>query len=1315
MFSDRNHPLEPEFNTELLGWDSNQKRVYGQVLFDLTPENADQVEEDIQLELLGLQEEGGRLPFFLMVFTFNQITGKIKHFLTRYTYSRLKTLIDTVRDPTHVWENYERSSPEEKSDLEAIIHTILGTSLDQEGDEGLYEVAQIGLWHPNFALEMNQSDRNIIYRDFPETGHFPVEGTGFTRIVGRFMRYWFDETCFQKLLEKDPSNKELWFWLELKRRPNIGEELESRYQISWFVQNPNYNEKEGKPFNSIYAIPCAAYALKGQISDEHYEELYAQPFITTEGVKTAHLRRFLNPRGYRLVVHQIEVQNNKYKSRPHYYPSKPEEGMKDVIINCWGGHWFREDGYIEHFLVRLEKAKELGILKPFNAFEFEQKYENLSFDAMLDFDANKFVEEHPDEYTFTNSDYEIPEYKKRNTIERLYFADFEATTDEHFHKPFLLCAKGVDALTENGQLVFADREEYSLWGENCAKNFLDSLLKLYGERNPRRKDPRCRVYFHNLKYDFTFLLPWLSDIHEVTKEGKLYSVKACYKNRGMKCYIDFWDSLPIFQCSLERAVNDFLTEEEREKMGIRKEAFPYQYYTYEMFQEKADDWRTIESAKGKFSTDSKIDEAKYLQFVTNLKRTLPFIPEYEDLSNEYGTVWGHRLSYVSNMCKQEEYEYHYSSDRMYYQNYDRHEEEYTEEFNYKTYAEFYCMQDVRCLAAIVVKFAQLLIGKGCEGVHGTPPFSLDLRSYRTASSLGFDYFQRRVMFKQNEKGEWVPRHEWAMPKNSLRAIVQKTVRGGRVMTRDNQKWHYEAKDEKTIIQDYDAVSLYPSAMSKLWLSDGIPKLIKGKYGKREFLTWFADPEDDSNRRRFKDGCIHLTRLNTRRKLHFPMLCIKDEKTKLNTYKNFDNEEVDTWVNAIDLFNLVEFQDAEFDWNAAIVWEGSRHYEIRTAIRDLFHFRFLNHGKYADEEGGLVYKHEHPIQNVAKLMMNSIYGKSVLKVSNKEKMIVEATRWQKNKETGAFEEYDNWLKFFKANLYRVKKITNLSPTLSEVEIYKRDTSASMNIFGSNVLAMARRLIGRVMSLAEELEERYPWMAPGLFYTDTDSMHITNQLLKVTEDVFAARYHHPLRGEELGQFHPDFDAPKGFHKDERVKGAVESWFIAKKMYADKLEGTEGSIGYHLRMKGIPTDQIKFEQYAEIYANKPVTFDLLIGHCSFFYQNGKVGSRSELKRTIMTKEAREQLKLTRKRARSESPSPNPSPSPKRAHLGSVSEDEEAQQDDFAFQASSFDWEDLAAEEARRDGLLITDDADTVLLPLSPPSEQELQIDESQVIDIE
>ena len=1265
--------------------DSKKVRVYGQILYNVTPGNAEEVEEDIQLQLMALQDkvrDAVRVPFFLLVFVYNQINGGVKNYTIRYSEESLRALINTVKDPSVAWENYRVGAYQLDSDTMSAMNDLTALERDGEAAEVL-QLTHIGLYHPSFAAEMDQSSLEILYSDFPELSHFPREETS-TRSVGRFMTHRFDWNVYNKglsylneddLAEHLPLVNECFFWknkikMEKKGRTTTNH-LRDRYQISWFDDNPTPLKELGSdPIKSdIYSVPCMLYALKDQLEKDDFEELSRMEFIHGDGVKTDKVRKFLNSKNYQLVIRRIKAGDERIHTTTHSYPAKKIPGMKTVEVDYWENHWMTHYKDDPSFLAHLERGKRLGILKPMNAFEYARNYENYSFDAMIGFDDKAFLRNTISGSEFSELDYEKAVFKERNGISNVIFADFEATTDEKCHKPFLICAEEYKTTIKDGKMDYVQKDEFMVWGPDCSIVFLREVLNKYGGSNVKSRRPVVRIYFHNLKYDFTFLFPHLSEIDPVTKGGRLYSAKCCFKERGRKVYIDFWDSLPIFQKSLKKAVEEQLSKEEREALNIKKEVFPYSFYTFDLFKEHRDGWAEVAATKEHFKNEEDYDE-----FITNVIR----------LDGEQ-----------KNMYKQHRGEIY---------------------FNYQEYAMFYCHQDVRCLAAIIKKFSNLLLGTGVDGVYGTPPFSMNLMAYRTASSIGFDYFLKTVMFKQTPDHEWVPRYDWAIPKCALRAIIQKTIRGGRVMTRDNKKWSYKATSASNLLLDYDAVSLYPSAMNILWLTDGVPIIIKGHYGEKEFKNFFAPPEAAPETAQkdypYKDGCIHVTRIKTRKNRHFPMLCVKDPKTKLNSYRNFD-EPVDTWVNAIDLYNLIDFQDAEFSWDAAVVWEGERHYEIRDSIKALFDFRLENHCKIKLDDGSIE-RHEHPIQGVAKLMMNSIFGKSILKVSNKEKKIIPLWKWQKNKD-GQWERYDNWHKFFKANLYRIHRINPISETQTEVEIYKRDVSASMNIFGSNVLAMARRIIGRVMALAEDIEEEHPELSPGLFYTDTDSMHIRADLLEKVEEAFVETYSREIKGQEMGTFHVDFDPLPG---GETVRGAEESWFIAKKMYADKLRGVNGGTGYHLRMKGIPSDLIKYEYYEMIYNDQPFTFDLLSnGHISLYYFQGKVCSRSVMTRTVMTAEAREK-KRVKKRQRSNSVSDDSIGSPKRTkvslldqlNIDTSEEDEPLPNEEVLLNPPSVQEFYDASDQLRQD-IVIGDDGDTVLLP----SEQPSQVNEEEIIDVE
>ena len=52
----------------------------------------------------------------------------------------------------------------------------------------------------------------------------------------------------------------------------------------------------------------------------------------------------------------------------------------------------------------------------------------------------------------------------------------------------------------------------------------------------------------------------------------------------------------------------------------------------------------------------------------------------------------------------------------------------------------------------------------------------------------------------------------------MQKFIQKCVYGGRCMTRDNKYWHITDK-----LDYFDACSLYPSTMARLFTVEGVPK------------------------------------------------------------------------------------------------------------------------------------------------------------------------------------------------------------------------------------------------------------------------------------------------------------------------------------------------------------------------------------------------------------------------------------------------------------------------------------------------------------
>ena len=154
------------------------------------------------------------------------------------------------------------------------------------------------------------------------------------------------------------------------------------------------------------------------------------------------------------------------------------------------------------------------------------------------------------------------------------------------------------------------------------------------------------------------------------------------------------------------------------------------------------------------------------------------------------------------------------------------------------------------------------------------------------------------------------------------------------------------------------------------------------------------------------------------------------------------------------------------------------------------------------------------------------------------------------------------------------------------------------------------MNEVMCLAEDL-------GIMIYYQDTDSMHIPVDKVPLLEAEYYKKYGRILRGSDMGQFHPDFES-------DILKGdiqSVESYFLGKKAYCDKLVGSEiDKFDFHLRLKGIPNNLLEseyedpLELYKFMYEGGEYKFNLLKLKPSFeMTKDMKIRTRNEFSRKI------------------------------------------------------------------------------------------------------
>ena len=473
------------------------------------------------------------------------------------------------------------------------------------------------------------------------------------------------------------------------------------------------------------------------------------------------------------------------------------------------------------------------------------------------------------------------------------------------------------------------------------------------------------------------------------------------------------------------------------------------------------------------------------------------------------------------------------------------------QFDMYKYAEFYCTQDVR-----ILRESFNIFRSGFQ-----TDFSIDVLNFISISSLANEVFRQNV---------YIPNHNLYKLGGHVRHFCSKAVYGGRCMCAFNKKWHVHAN-----LCDYDAVSLYPSAMARLWTVEGTPKVIEDDQLNMDFLS----------KQTAYIVQIKILKVNK----HYPFPLIVQKKDGLNLNDDNISDPITMIVDNIYLEDLIHFQKIEFELNKGYYWDGKKDFRIRDEIKKIFNKRM----EYK--------KQKNPLQQLYKLIMNSCYGKTIEKPVDKELKYIEGE--------------ENLKKFIKKNYNSITEIIQIKDSkISAIkQVVPIDKHFNFSLLGIQVLSM-----NEVMCLAYDIGCK-------IYYQDTDSMHIVKEDLERLEHAFEEKYHRPLKGTNLGQFHTDFAS---FTGREDVQHAIESIFLMKKMYIDKLLMSDGTIEYMFRGKGLTTNSIlalaeeKFNGdlmalYEDLFTGDKLTFDLTKGQpCFRMNKDFTVLNINSFKRMIKTK---------------------------------------------------------------------------------------------------
>lgn len=363
---------------------------------------------------------------------------------------------------------------------------------------------------------------------------------------------------------------------------------------------------------------------------------------------------------------------------------------------------------------------------------------------------------------------------------------------------------------------------------------------------------------------------------------------------------------------------------------------------------------------------------------------------------------------------------------------------------------------------------------------------------------------------------------------NLRNFIDSAIYGGRVHVNHN----YKGKIIEECISDFDACSMYPSAMIRLCDDYGLPTKEFTNIKNFNKTTMYSDYN-----KKYYVVKIRITKIN--KQIQIPVVCIKT-KDGSSYINNLIKPEIVT-VDKITLEDYVKYQDIEFEFIEGVkVSLQDSNKQLGKKIFKLYNKRLeIKHTRKSMGE-------------LIKLILNSIYGKTCPKRHyNTEKVV----------KTNKYNDYVD------KNFHKIQNIDVMNDTTYIIKEFKPAVDDyTYNIVGCMILSMSKRMMNEVFNICDN--QNMP-----IYYTDTDSMHINKKDIQQIQQIYKELYNKELIGDMPEQFHSDFKllGKDGIDiKPEKVI-STESIFLGKKCYFDKLYAIDDKdnkcYGTHYRMKGIP----------------------------------------------------------------------------------------------------------------------------------------------------
>lgn len=775
-----------------------------------------------------------------------------------------------------------------------------------------------------------------------------------------------------------------------------------------------------------------------------------------------------------------------------------------------------------------------------------------------DMDLSKITEQN---LIDSQKEAEIITPKKTNT-DLIFGADFEShVSDVERHKAFLLGCVSLDGAYKR---VFKakkdDLDKVIIFGE-----MLKSITDTYGDKMKEAKlknrNSKFIIYFHNLKYDYSLVQAYsfITFSNECAKGGQLYSTGFTFE--GFQ--FELRDSYKMITMPLR----DF-----QKSLGLKngkKDFLLYQYFNKDNLDKEFESLEELQKFDKKL-TAKKLKKRKLEHFLTEDELSLRVKDFYIDYMIADCETMMEGLKKFNQL-----------SEEMFQ----------LSSFDFLTISSMaHCYLNNKCY-------------RGVCSVSGL------CREFITRANVG-----GRVCLQNNKKQNRV--NEGLKEYIEISQKINKETDEDTIKSMRNVMSEFRQKNKK--IQDFDGVSLYPSAMSRSCIPLGRAKVLTPEQCR--------ELEKDTFMYSYYVVEVRLELSNDDKIQQIPFLCCENE----DGTRDWSNTPAKTiTMTKIDLINLPKYYTIKsLEITQGLYWNEGGNNTVQEVITEIFQARLK--AKSEKNDG---------LQNMLKLFMNSAYGKCNVKASKSNIKYIRK-RDLKN--------------FIQNNFDFIKNMTSLDENNDDNDRFRVKLTKHTYVH-TNLAHVAGIYLSNSKVIMNDLLNVFTLLGIEVLYTDTDSIHIYEKDIAAIAKKYKELYGRELIGKQLGQFHDDFEpyTPKfdnngvKIPKDENggrrgyPQHSIGFIGLGKKVYIDVLANDfNDEVNYHIRFKGANEANILeycknnkltlVEFYEKLLRGDKVKLNLCAGKTRFDYdKKGRVFTKKEFYRCFdfLTKEEKAAKALEKK----------------------------------------------------------------------------------------